>query len=317
MNKAASVIKDSVISTFSVCKMLFKIIIPVSIVVKIITELGLIPYIGEVLSPFMSLTGLPGSYALVWAAGLTTNLYAAMLVFSKVIIEDPVNTAQVTVLAMMCLIAHALPVEATVARRAGIRLRVSLLFRIGAALVFGMILNFIFRLSGFFQGPPVIIWFPENNETGLISWAAAELFNYMEITCIIFILVTLMNILKATGIMDILIRILHPVLKGLGIGKEAIPITIIGMVLGYTYGGGLIIEEANSGRVGKKDLFYTIIFLSVCHSLIEDSLLMISIGANVFTVFFGRFILSYLTCMLIVLTTRRINENRFNRLFFR
>ena len=40
MNKALSVIRDSAASTFSVCKMLFKIIIPVSIIVKIITETG-------------------------------------------------------------------------------------------------------------------------------------------------------------------------------------------------------------------------------------------------------------------------------------
>ena len=308
---------DSIKATLSVCRMLFKIIIPVSIIVKIITEFGLISYLGQLLSPVMSLAGLPGSYGLVWAAGMCTNLYAAMLVFSKVIITDPVNTAQVSVLAMMILVAHALPIEATVARKAGIRLRVSLIFRIGAAVFFGIILNLIFSSLKILQSEPKIIWYPQNNETGLIPWAAAEIHNYIKIAGIIFILITLMNILKATGVMNVLIRLLKPVLKGLGIGEKAIPITIIGIVLGYAYGGGLIIAEANSGRVSRKDLFYTVIFLSVCHSLIEDSLLMISLGADAFTVFFGRFILSYLICSIIVTASRKMDENRFRKYFFR
>ena len=297
--------------------MLFKIIIPVSIIVKIITELGLISYLGNLLSPLMSLVGLPGSYGLVWAAGICTNLYAAMLVFSKIIVTESVNTAQVSVLAIMILVAHALPVEATVARKAGIRLRVSLVFRIAAALIFGIILNLIFTSADILQSGPNIIWYPENNETGIVPWITAEILNYMKITGVIFMLITFMNILKATGVLNVLIRVLKPVLKGLGIGEKAIPITIIGIVLGYAYGGGLIIAEAKSGRVGKKDLFYTVIFLSVCHSLIEDSFLMISIGANAFTVFFGRFILSYLICSFIVAATRKMEESRFSKLFFR
>ena len=203
---------ESIKTTSKVCLMLFKIIIPVSIIVKIITELGLISYLGQLLSPLMSLVGLPGSYGLVWAAGMCTNLYAAMLVFSKVIIEDPVNTAQVSVLAMMILVAHALPVEATVARKAGIRLRVSLIFRIAAAVVFGIILNLIFTSANFFQSEPNIIWYPQNNETGIVPWAASEIRNYFKIAGIIFMLISLMNILKATGVMNVLIRLLKPVL---------------------------------------------------------------------------------------------------------
>ena len=126
----------------------------------------------------------------------------------------------------------------------------------------------------------MIIWYPKNTGQGIGGWILGELSNYAKISIIIFTLITLMNILKASGIMNIIIRILTPLLKGLGIGENAIPITIIGTVLGYAYGGGLIIEEANSGRVSRKDLFYTIVFLSLCHSIFEDSLLMISIGAK-------------------------------------
>lgn len=317
MNRAAEIIRESFSSTYNVSKLLFKIIIPISIIMKIISDLGLISYLGRFLSPLMSIVGLPGSYGLVWATAICTNLYAAMLVFSKIIINEPVTAAQVTILGMMILVAHGLPIETIVARKSGIRLRVSILIRIGFAVIYGILLNLIFTSFNLFQKAPKIIWYPENRETGISAWALTEIKNYFTIILIIFTLLLIMNILKASGLMKIIIKILKPILKGLGIGENAIPVTIIGTVLGYAYGGGLIIDEAKSGRIGKKDLFYTIIFLSLCHSLIEDSLLMVSIGSDSFTVFLGRFILAYISCTLIVFLTKNMKEDLFLRLFFR
>jgi hypothetical protein len=42
--------------------------------------------------------------------------------------------------------------------------------------------------------------------------------------------------------------------------KNAAPITIIGMALGLAYGGGLIINEARSRLVSKKDAFLSLSF---------------------------------------------------------
>ncbi len=60
---------------------LFKIIIPVSIIVKILSELGLIDVIGESLSPVMGLVGLPGDFGIVWATTMITNIYGGMIAF--------------------------------------------------------------------------------------------------------------------------------------------------------------------------------------------------------------------------------------------
>ncbi len=317
MHNFVNILNESWKSTVKVCLLLFKLIIPISIMMKIISELGLITYIGNALSPVMSVVGLPGSYALVWATGMLTNIYAALMVFSSVIAEEPLTAAQVSVLGIMILVAHALPIEASVARKSGIRLRISLLIRCGFALLYGIILNLLFSFFRLYQEAPMIIWYPKNTGQGIGGWILGELSNYAKISIIIFTLITLMNILKASGIMNIIIRILTPLLKGLGIGENAIPITIIGTVLGYAYGGGLIIEEANSGRVSRKDLFYTIVFLSLCHSIFEDSLLMISIGAKGAVVFTGRFILSYITCSAIVFLTKNMDREKFLRIFFR
>ncbi len=46
---------------------LLKIMIPISIIVKILVEFGLIKTIADLLSPIMGFVGLPGEFGLVWA----------------------------------------------------------------------------------------------------------------------------------------------------------------------------------------------------------------------------------------------------------
>ena len=66
---------------------------------------------------------------------------------------------------------------------------------------------------------------------------------------------------------------LRPLLKLVGIGKEATTITLVGITSGIAFGGGLLIKEAHAGRVSKKDVFTSLLLLGFCHSLIEDTLL--------------------------------------------
>ena len=60
---------------------LFRIMVPVVIVVKILSELGLVKYIATVFAPVMSLVGLPGEMGLVWATAVITNMYGVIAIF--------------------------------------------------------------------------------------------------------------------------------------------------------------------------------------------------------------------------------------------
>ena len=60
---------------------LFRIMIPVLIIVKLLESAGAISVLGRVLAPVMSLVGLPGSMGLVWAAAMITSLYGGIAVF--------------------------------------------------------------------------------------------------------------------------------------------------------------------------------------------------------------------------------------------
>lgn len=91
---------------------LFKLMIPVIIVVKIFQEFGAVEYLGLVLGPIMYSVGLPESMGFVWATTMLTNIYGGMLVFFYTQQGEVLTVAQVTILSILMLLSHALPIEA-------------------------------------------------------------------------------------------------------------------------------------------------------------------------------------------------------------
>ncbi len=60
--------------------------------------------------------------------------------------------------------------------------------------------------------------------------------------------------------------------------------------MGISYGSGLIIKETKGGNYSKRDLFLVAVFMSLCHALIEDTLIMLPMGAKMIGIFWGRII---------------------------
>jgi spore maturation protein SpmB len=117
---------------------------------------------------------------------------------------------------------------------------------------------------------------------------------------IILTLMAVLQIMKKLGITTLMTRLLEPLLKLLGMSRDAAPVTIIGMTLGLSYGGGLIIQEAQSGRLDRRDLFASVTLMGLCHSIFEDTLLMMVLGAHVSGIFWGRLIFSLVAIFLLV-----------------
>lgn len=296
---------------------LLKITIPISILTKLLKEAGVTDQVGILLLPVMGLLGLPGSMGLVWATAMLTNLYTAMIVFASLAPEAHLTVAQVTVICTLMLVAHGLPVEIGIARSAGPRARVTTAVRIGGALIMGGCLNQIYRFTGLLQQPNQAIWNPPPQSTAWLGWATGEFRNICWIFMIILTLLFVMRILHAIGVMNILKRALEPGLTLLGIGREAAPITIIGMMVGLSYGGGLIIQEARSGNLQNRDVFFSLALMGLSHSLVEDSLLMMVLGGSLSGVLFGRVFFSMLIIFTMVRLMNSCSEQAFERYFFR
>jgi len=296
---------------------LFKIIIPISIVTRLLQQIGVVDYLGTLLGPVMELVGLPGQIGLVWATAMLTNLYGGMVVFASLAPELNLTVAQATILTTMMLIAHALPVEVRIAQKAGTRFRAMILLRISSALLLGWILHQIYRLSGTLQQANHALWNPPAVDPTWIAWSMAETRNMVSIFFIILCLLVLLRILKKVGISDLMTRLLEPVLSMLGMGRQAAPITIIGMTLGLSYGGGLIIQEARAGGLSRKDIFCSLALMGLCHGLIEDTLVMMLLGGHLSGIFWGRLVFSLIAIFLIGKLIQRLPAQACDRYLFR
>jgi spore maturation protein SpmB len=159
--------------------------IPIILGVKLFKELGMIAYIAMPLSPVMALMGLPGEMGLVWATAMINNIYGGMIVFVSLSAHASLTTAQVTVLGTMILIAHSLPIEIEIARKSGTRFLFQCIMRIGSAMLVGVLLHHIYKLSGWLQTPSQLVWTPETEPENLIMWGLDQLQNLGLIFAII------------------------------------------------------------------------------------------------------------------------------------
>jgi hypothetical protein len=104
-----------------------------------------------------------------------------------------------------------------------------------------------------------------------------------------------MKVLKKIGVIDLLQEKLTPFLRTLGMSKEILPMTLIGMILGLVFGSALIIKEKDENpSIHKKDFVYAMVLLGLCHAIIEDTLLLMGIGASIWGILIFRTIFALL-----------------------
>lgn len=303
-NAAKKVFTDAIKVTLD----LYKVMIPIIIAIKIFTELDLLNYLALPIEPFMHIVGLPAELGLVWATAIVVNIYSAIIVFAAILpTMEPLTVAQVSVLSTMILVAHNMLVECKIAQRCGLSFLGQFALRMIAALAFGWILHVCYQASGTLQQTAQLMWQPDKPPTDLLIWAKEQATTLFYLFWVVLGLMATMRLLDAAGISQRLNALLKPILKLVGIGESAATITVIGLSMGIAYGGGLIIHEAQSGKVPSKDVFASMTLMGFSHALIEDTLLMMLIGAHVSATLWGRLILSLLAVALLMRLYTRLN----------
>lgn len=278
---------------------LIKIIIPVVIITKILEELGMIVYLSSFLDPIMNLIGLPGSLGLVWATAIFTSLYGAMVIFASLAPGLDLTVAQATVICSVMLIAHSLPLELTITKKAGAAFTPIAILRLLGAFIYGFLLNTICHWLQIWQGPAKIIFTAEKRADTILAWAIGQMENFALIIFVIFCILIIMKILKVAGILALFERLLEPILPFFGMSKRAAPVTVVGMVMGIGYGGALIIRETTSGRMGRREVFFSLALMGLSHGLVEDTLLMVTLGGHLGGILIGRFVFSLIVIYLL------------------
>jgi len=296
---------------------LYKIMIPIIIAVKILQDLGLIAWLALPLAPVMQLVGLPPEMGLVWATALVNNIYGSMIVFVSLAGQHDLSVAQVTVLGVMILIAHGLPVELQIVRKSGPKMGFQALLRVGGALLLGWMLFHIYAWGGWLQESSVVLWQPQPQNDDLLSWCLGQTSNLAMIFVIITLLSVVMRVFTVIGLTGLCVRLLTPVLRLLGIGPEAGTLTIVGMVMGLSYGGGMIMHEAHSGKVPAKDIFSSLSLMGLSHSVFEDTMLMVVIGGHVSGLLWARVVFTLVVVALLVRVVAWLGDEFFYRRLFR
>ena len=288
--------RDTVATSFA----LLKVTIPAIIFTKILEELGLIIYIGKALDPLMSLMGLPGELGLVWATAMLTTPYGGIGVYAALGPSMTLSAADMTVLCSVMLIAHSLPVELSITRKAGGGVIPLGLIRVGGALVYGTLLNQVCTRLDIWQEPAIMLFQATTQEQSLLQWSLDQGINVVVIIAVIFTVLLIMRVLQAIGVIKLIEYLLKPLLPIFGMSQRAAPMTVVGMVLGIAYGSALIIRETTSGKMDSREVFNSLALMSMSHGLIEDTLVMLALGAKLGGILWGRLFFSLAVLYLLV-----------------
>lgn len=304
--------------TKSACATLFTFMIPISIIIHVIQLLGWLEPISSVLEPVMQIVGLPAQMALVWLTAMVVNIYGGFLALFAIYPNmPPLTSAQLTVFCVMTLIAHTFPIELMVSKKTGIRISVMFFIRFGFAVIAGILLNQLYSLTNTQQDPVSFMLAAPEHAVGWGEWALNELKNYAVITCVIFSLVSLLRILELTGAITVVNKCMASALGWLRIGPEVLTLTVLGLTFGIAYGGGLMIEETKRSQLPPRDIFYSMTLMGLFHSIIEDTILMLSMGGHWTGVLIFRPVFAFIITYLIVVFTQNIPDKTITRICMR
>jgi hypothetical protein len=270
------------------------------ILVRLAVEFGAIEVVGKLIDPVMGWVGLPGEMGFVWVTAMIVNIYAGAAALLTILPEHPLTIAQATILGSMILIAHSLPVEQRIAQKAGAGLLFTLSLRLLAAILYGIVLSALYSKFAEFQKPAEVVFLslaPPAQDW--LSWSISSIKSLWSIFWIIFVLLLGLRLLDIFKITPLLAKALSPFLRLMGIGEKATSMTVTGALLGISYGGALIIQEARSGNLAEKDIFLSLSFMCLCHGLIEDTLFVMAFGGHYSGLLIGRFVFSLLAIMVL------------------
>jgi len=256
------------------------------------------------MAPLMKTAGLPGETGIIWITAMLTNMYGGLALLAGAAAQLELTVGQVTSLGTMLLLAHSMPVEVTVAARSGVSPFLIIPLRVGSALAAGVLLH-VSGFTGAFSGRPSILWRGVPQTGGMGNWLLGLLKTMGTILLVIYLVLLVLAVLEKIGFTRFLQRILRPAFRLIGIGREATTITVVGLVLGISYGGGLVIRAAARGDIPRKQVTAAVCFMSLCHAVVEDTALVATLGAYVPMISIGRVLFAWVIMALVCAVPRR------------
>jgi hypothetical protein len=256
-----------------------KILVPVSFLTAFLNWSGALQQLDSFIQPLMRYLGLPGMAALPLLIGFVAGIYSGV----AALVILPFSQAQMTLAAIYMMMAHNLIQETVIQAQSGLRPFKAIFFRLAAASITVMICAHFFDATPAAPEMPAISA-PISRSFGsmLGAWGLSTLDLLGRIFLIMMVLLTLLEILKTSGWIDRLVRMLTPILKCLGLSQKVGILWIAGAIFGLVYSSAVIVEEANQKSLSKVELEGLQLSIGIHHSIIEDPAIFISLGLSPF-----------------------------------
>lgn len=290
-----------------------KIMLPVMVVVQVAQHFGIVTAAGHLLGPVMGLLNLPAEAGIIWATTLLTGIYGGLASLSSLSGSLELTGGQLSALAAMMLFAHNIPVEQSIVRRAGASFATTGILRVTTAVIYGGVVAWLSHLTGWLSEPLHFDWLrgtefiAETPADSYWAWAQATAFSLMLTFGIILALVFTLDALNRLGITRRITAGITPMLRFSGLDAQVAPVTTVGVLLGLSYGGALIIEESTRQQFSARTRFLALSWLSLSHSLIEDTILLLALGADIWIVLVGRVLVTLAIVAFLARITRPDN----------
>lgn len=277
MNFHRQILRPSIIKSSQTTLWLMKIILPVSLFVSFLDFYGGIEYLAQFFNPLFGHLGLPGSTAIVYITSIFLPLYAPL----AIIMSMSMTLRELTILALMCQTAHNLPVESAIQAKTGSSFWGMTILRIATSIAIGLVMNMILPQD---MGMPLFSKTSVDNlltvNDVLVSWLLSSLRMTVMLFSIISALNILYKILLEYNLIIKLTKAIKPVLSFFGLSESVGFLWLIGYIVGLAYGGAMMIEQMDDGKVTKDDVKLLNYHLAVSHSVLEDNLVFAALGVS-------------------------------------
>lgn len=308
-----TIIKKIALDIYIVSWALFKVLIPTLIVVKIAEAAGAVYWLNIAMAPIVALIGLPADMAIVLTTTMLTNPYAGLMLLSATPTAASLSVAQTTIIASFMLFAHSLPVEAAITRNAGLRVGVTLIVRVGAAILFCVLLNLFFSQFNLL-GETANLHLPQFDATpSLMQWTLDQIKGLVFIQGVIVVLIIGLELLRWIGVERLIQKMMHPILVLVGIGSRASTIVIVGLTLGLGFGGGLMIKDVRQGMIPAQAAVGSLVLINLYHSVFEDTAVMMLLGPSLFYILVVRGCFALILTYLIIRVLGLLSDSKYDR----
>lgn len=292
-DKLREAVKLALPKAFTTTKWLLSIMLPVSFGVMLLNYTGVLALISSYLAPVFELIGLPGESAFVLLTSIFTNIYTAIAVITSLGLEGRV----VTILAIMCLVAHGFIIETAVLKKTGSSVVRMVLLRLLGSFAMGAVLNSLLPADTSTTISAVSIK-SEPFSVMFLAWLQSSGILVIKVVVLIALLMIFQKILELFGIIKWISKFLKPFQVVMGLPESTSFSWIVANTLGLAYGSAIIMEQVEEGKMTTKDADLLNHHIAVSHSQLEDPLLFAAIGVPLVWMIIPRLLLGIIVVWL-------------------